>query len=135
MPYRLLADVVLVLHFGVVVFVVGGLAAVLVGNWLGWRWVNGWWFRLIHLMAIAGIVTQSWLGKLCPLTTLESGLRARAGDSGYAGSFIEHWLGRVMFFEAPLSVFVLAYTAFAIVVLASWWWFPPRRSSRKDDGG
>ena len=46
MPYQFLADAVLALHFGVVVFVVGGLVTVLAGNWLGWRWVNGWWFRM-----------------------------------------------------------------------------------------
>src|SRR5690606_10625045 len=124
-PYGLLADAVLVLHFGVVVFVVGGLAAILAGNWLGWQWVNRWWFRLAHLVAIAVIVAQSWLGRLCPLTTLESGLRARAGDAGYAGGFIEHWLGRVLFHDMPFWVFTLGYTAFALLVVGTWWYFPP----------
>ncbi|MBE0594521.1 MAG: DUF2784 domain-containing protein [Gemmatimonadales bacterium] len=127
MPYQLLADVVLVAHFAVVVFVVGGLAAVLAGNRLGWRWVNGWWFRLAHLAAIAIVVAQAWLGRLCPLTTLESWLRLRAGTAGYTGSFIEHWLGRMIFFDAPLWVFAIAYTVFAIAVLAAWWFFPPGR--------
>ena len=45
-PYRWLADVVLLLHFGVVVFIVGGLAVVAVGNAAGWRWVNRGGFRL-----------------------------------------------------------------------------------------
>ncbi|MCO5122027.1 MAG: DUF2784 domain-containing protein [Burkholderiaceae bacterium] len=127
MPYRFFADVVLVAHFAVVVFVVGGLAAVLAGNRLGWRWVNGWWFRLAHLAAIAIVVAQAWLGRLCPLTTLESWLRLRAGAAGYTGSFVEHWLGRVIFFETPFWAFTLAYTVFAALVLATWWYFPPRR--------
>jgi hypothetical protein len=62
MPYQLLADAVLLLHFAVIVFVVCGLAAVLVGNAAGWRWVNDWWFRLAHLLAIGVVVVQSWLG-------------------------------------------------------------------------
>lgn len=127
MPYRFLADVVLVLHFGVVVFVVGGLVAVFMGNRFGWRWVNGWWFRLAHLVAIAIVVAQAWLGRLCPLTILESWLRTRAGDSGYGSGFIEYWFGRLIFFEAPFWVFTLGYTVFALLVVGAWWYFPPRR--------
>lgn len=127
MPYQLLADAVLVVHFAVVVFVVGGLVAVVIGNRLGWRWVNGWWLRLAHLGAIAFVAVQAWLGALCPLTSLESWLRVRAGASGYTKSFIEHWLQRVIFHEAPFWVFALAYTIFALLVLAAWWHFPPTR--------
>jgi len=125
--YRLLADAVLVLHFGVVVFVVGGLALVVAGNRFGWHWVNGWWFRLAHLAAIAVVVAQAWLGRLCPLTTLESWLRTRAGAPAYAESFVEHWVQRLIFYEAPLWVFALVYTAFGLLVLAAWWRFPPGR--------
>jgi hypothetical protein len=124
--YQLLADAVLFLHFGVVAFVVGGLIAVIVGNLRGWRWVNGWWFRLAHLAAIAVIVAQAWLGRLCPLTTLESWLRIKAGSTPYAGSFMQEWMQRIIFHEAPLWVFAAAYTAFATLVVASWWYFPPR---------
>ena len=133
MPYQLLADAVLVLHFGVVVFVVGGLVVVAAGNWLGWRWVNRWWFRLAHLAAIGIVVAQAWLGQLCPLTTLESWLRVQAGESGYTKSFIEHWLQRVIFYEAPFWVFTLAYTVFAVLVIGAWWYFPPTRRRHRSD--
>ncbi len=127
MPYQLLADAVLVVHFGVVVFVVGGLVVVVAGNRLGWPWVNRWWFRLTHLAAIAFIAAQAWLGELCPLTTLESWFRSRAGAPGYAKSFLEYWLQRAIFYDAPSWVFTLAYSVFAALVLAAWWYFPPRR--------
>ncbi len=123
----LLADMVLLAHFGLVVFVVGGLAVILVGNLLGWRWVNNLWFRLAHIAAIAVVVAESWLGITCPLTTLESWLRAQAGSSGYDASFIEHWVQRILFHEAPPWVFASAYTAFGLLVAAAWWYFPPRR--------
>lgn len=126
-PHQLLADAVLVLHFGIVLFVVGGLVAVLVGNWLKWQWVNAWWFRIVHLAAIAIVAAQAWLGQLCPLTILESWLRTQAGQPAYARSFIEHWLQRIIYFEAPFWVFTLAYTVFALIVAAAWWYFPPRR--------
>ena len=127
MSYEVLADAVLVLHFGIVAFIVGGLAIVVLGNRLGWRWVNDWWFRLVHLGAIVFVVAQTWLGQLCPLTILESWLRAQAGESGYGTSFIEHWIQSLIFYDAPFWVFTVAYTAFGLLVAAAWWYFPPRR--------
>ena len=131
LPLPLLADAVLVLHVAVALFVVGGLAAILVGNRRGWLWVNGWWFRLIHLAAIAAIAGQSWLGRICPLTTLEIELRAKAGAATYSGSFIGHWLQRLLYYEAPAWVFVVAYTLFALAVVTAWWRYPPRSRRRE----
>lgn len=126
-PYLLLADLVLALHCGVALFVVGGLAAVLIGNRCGWSWVNGLRFRLIHLAAIAVIAGQAWLGRLCPLTTLEMWLREQAGAATYSGSFIGYWLQTLLYWDAPAWVFILVYTLFGLAVVASWWYYPPRR--------
>lgn len=76
------------------------------------------------------IALQSWLGQLCPLTVWERSLRIRAGQTAYAESFIEHWLSRLIFFEAPWWAFVVAYSVFAALVLACWMWIPPRRKAR-----
>lgn len=130
MPYALLADAVLALHVAVVLFVIGGLLAVLIGNRLGWASVNALAFRLAHLAAIAVVVLESWFGVVCPLTTLEMWLRAQARLDVYQRSFIEHWLQRLLYYEAPPWVFVLAYTAFGVAVVASWWVYPPRPWSR-----
>lgn len=125
----LLADAVLVLHVGVAAFVVLGLLLIIVGNALHWRWVNSMAFRLAHLAAIAVVVAEAWLGITCPLTSLEMSLRSSAGAATYGGGFIEHWLGRLLYFEAPPWVFATAYSAFGFCVLASWRYFPPRRKS------
>lgn len=131
---RWLADGVLVLHAGVVLFVVGGLILTLLGNWRGWGWVNGLRFRLTHLAAIAFVVAQAWLGATCPLTALESWLRVQAHAAAYRTSFIEHWLQRLLFYAAPPWVFMLAYSVFGALVVAAWWWFPPRfGASRRED--
>ncbi len=127
MPYQLLADLVLVVHAGVVVFVVGGLLLVVAGNLRGWRWVNGLPFRLAHLLAIAVIAVQAWLGQYCPLTLLEWWLRLQAGQPAYAASFVQHWVQRLLYVEAPLWVFALLYSGFGLLVLLAWWRFPPRR--------
>ncbi len=123
--YQLLADAVLMLHFALVALVVGGLVLILVGNMRAWRWVNGLWFRLLHLAAIGVVVAQAWLGATCPLTSLEMWLRARAGATTYNGSFIEYWLQRLLYYEAPSWVFTLVYSLFGLLVAATWWRFPP----------
>ncbi len=128
--YLFLADAVLVLHFVIVIFVVGGLVLIVSGNLLRWRWVNALWFRLAHVSAIGVVVAQAWLGKVCPLTTLESWLRVQAGSGSYDKSFIEHWVQRLLFFEAPFWVFTVVYTLFGLIVLAIWWYFPPHRTKR-----
>lgn len=128
--WRWLADAVLVLHVGFVVFVVAGLVMIVAGNLLGWRWVNDTWFRFAHLAAIGVVVAESWFGVVCPLTSLEIWLRAQAGAGAYAGDFIAHWLQRLLFWNAPTWVFTAAYTLFGLAVAATWWRFPPRSRRR-----
>ncbi len=125
--HALLADALLTLHFGVVLFVVGGQVVVLIGGPLGWTLVRRFGLRLVHLALMGFIALQTWLGELCPLTVWEQALRARAGQTAYGESFIEHWLSRLLFFEAPWWVFVAAYSAFFALVVFSWWRWPPRR--------
>jgi polyferredoxin len=125
--YQLLADAVLVLHVGIVLFVVVGLLLVLLGNWRGWQWVNALWFRLLHVATIAVVAAQAWFGIVCPLTTLEMWLRKQAQQTTYSGSFIEHWLQALLFWQAPAWVFTAAYTLFGLAVLATWWRYPPKR--------
>jgi hypothetical protein len=129
--YRWLADAVLLLHFAVVVFVLGGLLMVLVGNLRHWRWVNSLPLRVAHLAAIAVVVLQAWLGQLCPLTVLESWLRVQGGEAAYGASFIEHWVQGILFYEAPFWAFTLAYSLFGALVAAAWRYFPPEPWARQ----
>lgn len=133
LPYQLLADAVLALHVAIVVFVLGGLVLIIAGNLRRWRWVNAWWFRLAHLGAIGFVVAQAWLGATCPLTTLEMWLRQNARAATYSGSFIEHWLSRLLYYQAPWWAFAIAYTLFGLLVLATWLLFPPGRGRHGAD--
>ncbi len=128
MPLVLLADTVLIVHFTIVIFVVAGLPAIVIGNGLRWAWVNAYGFRVLHLLAIVVIAAQAWLGQYCPLTVLESWLRVQAGGAAYDASFVQHWLARLLYFNAPLWVFAMAYSLFAALVVWAWWFYPPSRS-------
>ncbi len=129
--WQWLADAVLALHFAVLLFVIGGALAVLAGGLRGWPWVRAPLWRWAHLAAIGVVVAQAWLGAHCPLTLLELWLRRQAQGAGlgvlYAQSFIEHWLQRLLYWQAPAWVFVAVYSLFGLGVLGLWWRWPPRR--------
>ena len=126
--FALLADVVLIVHFAFVIFVVVTLPLIVVGGYRQWQWVRIPWLRYLHLVGIAIVVAQSWLGMICPLTTLEMWLRQHSGLATYDTSFIAHWIHRLLFWQAPTWAFTLIYTVFGLVVVVSWVWVPPRRT-------
>lgn len=82
MPFGLLADLVLLLHFAFILFVIFG-ALLLV------RWPRLVW---LHLSAVVWAAVVIGMGWICPLTPLENWLRRQAGEGGYPGGFIEHYL-------------------------------------------
>ncbi|MEK1907265.1 MAG: DUF2784 domain-containing protein [Pseudomonas sp.] len=82
MIWRLAADAVVLVHLLFIVFVLfGGLLV------LRWRWL-----ALLHLPAAAWGVAVELLHLYCPLTPLENQLRQAAGEGGYSGGFVEHYL-------------------------------------------
>lgn len=121
----------LVVHALFVAFVVIGQGLILVGLWRNWAWVRHRGFRLAHLAAIGVVVLQAWLGVLCPLTIIENALRERAGEAAYQGSFIQHWLHRLIFYDAEGWVFTVVYTAFGVLVVLTWRHGGPRRRTAR----
>lgn len=106
MTHQILAELLVVLHLAFVVFVLaGGLLA------LRWRWIP-----LIHLPAALWGVFIELSGGLCPLTPLENALRRAAGESGYSGGFIEHYILPVLYPEWLSAPMQLVLAAVVIVV-------------------
>ncbi|MGH8219615.1 MAG: DUF2784 domain-containing protein [Steroidobacteraceae bacterium] len=87
MTPRLLADILVLAHLAFVAFVVAG-------GFLTWRWRPA---ALAHLPALAWGTWIELSGNICPLTPLENHLRALAGEAGYSGGFIEHYLLPVLY--------------------------------------
>jgi len=125
----MLANAVVLIHFVVVLFVTAGLPLIYLGAALRWAWVRNWRWRVIHLGTILFIAAESLLGIACPLTVWEDALRGRRS----AGGFIERWIDRVIFYDAPAWVFTVAYVAFAALVLVTWIAVPPARRKRTSD--
>lgn len=134
MGYALLADVLVVVHLGVVVFVVGGEIAVLLGAWRGWRWVRNMEFRVAHLGMIGVVAAQAALGYWCPLTVWEFELRERAGQRPEEIGFIARMARELIYYEAPPWVFATLYVIFGAIVLATFLVIPPRRAGEHADG-
>ena len=117
------ADALLVLHFAIVLFVVGGLILTWIGAALSWGWIRNPWFRYLHLGAIAFVAAEALAGIACPLTVWEDMLRG----SMRAESFIGRWVQRLLYYQAPEWVFTSLYVAWAAAALVTLRLVPPRR--------
>ncbi len=124
--YRLTADLVVVVHFAFVAFVVFGLLLTLVGGVRRWEWVRGVRFRAIHVAAIGFVVAESLCGVTCPLTVWEQRLRDLARQASYRGDFIATWVHDLLFFDVEPSAFTLFYCSFGAAVVLTWILVPPR---------
>jgi uncharacterized protein DUF2784 len=92
--YILLADLVAVVHTAFVAFVVIGFALIIAGLVMRREWSRAFWLRVAHLVAIAFVCAEAVMGVVCPLTTLESRLRAFGGETATpAISSATGWIG------------------------------------------
>ena len=101
-----IADLVVVIHFAFVLFVVLGGLLVL-------RWPR---LAYLHLPAAAWGVLIEFAGWICPLTPLEQSLRLKAGEQGYSGSFIEHYVLPLLYPSALTRTIQVVLGAIVIAV-------------------
>ena len=105
--YRFLADAVVLLHLGFIMFVA-------VGALLAWRWPALVW---AHLPAVAWGAGTVVIGFPCPLTALEKGLRRLAGGQGYEGGFVDHYVEGVVY---PDEYTALLHSMAAVAIVAGY---------------
>ena len=80
-------------------------------------------FRLLHLASILIVTLEALAGVGCPLTVWEDALRGVTRPQGLIATV----LARVLYWDLPAWVFVLAYAVWATLTVATWYWLPPRR--------
>ncbi len=113
MFYRLGADLIVMLHFGFVLFVLlGGLLLV--------KWPRLVW---LHLAAVAWGAFVEFSGWICPLTPLENWLRTHAGEAGYTGDFVARYLSAILYPEALTHELQIVFgTAVILLNLTIYGW-------------
>jgi hypothetical protein len=128
--YSILADVILVLHGLIVLFIVGALPLIWFGAFRKWSFVRAFSFRLSHLLLIGAVAAESIFGVICPLTTWEDQLRLKAGlGARYEGGYIAHWVHRLLFYQGDERIFTITYVVFFALVLLTLLLVQPRMPS------
>jgi hypothetical protein len=117
MPYRLAADAVVTLHFLFVIFVVAG-------GFLAWRWRRLAW---VHLPAALWGTLIELFHWGCPLTSWENEFRRRAGELGYGGGFIDHYIVPLIYPSGLTTRIQVALGILVIVINAVAYWGYVRR--------
>lgn len=122
------ADVVLVVHFAIAAFIVAGVVATTIGGLRRWAWVRRRGWRLAHLAAVLVVAVEALIGIVCPLTVLEDHLRGLATER----SFVDRWVGALLYWDFPPIVFTTAYVLVALITVALYAAVPPGRNARAE---
>jgi hypothetical protein len=126
--YGAVADILVSIHFGYVAFAVGGELLVLLGAFLRWAWVRNLPLRIVHLCSVVLVAAEASIGVPCPLTEWEYRLRELAGQRTEAHlSFVVRIVRRLIFYDFPAWVFLVAYLSFALLVALTFLLVRPRR--------
>jgi len=118
MLYKILADLVVLIHFAWILFMLWGFILTVRSSISVYvlpatkdrsrAFFDRWIFRTIHLGGIVYVAILTVLGKYCPLTTLENKLRAQYNtELTYPGSFVVHYIERIVYPEANFLIFVI----------------------------
>jgi hypothetical protein len=119
-----MADAVVLVHFAFLVFLA-------VGSVLAWRWPKLVW---LHVPAVAWSVLSVGIGLNCPLTPLEKHLRRLAGERGYAGGFVDHYVEGVIYparYTPALRVLIAVVVVVGYTRMVTWPRCGPRRAARR----
>jgi hypothetical protein len=126
MGYTILADILVVIHFLFVAFVVVGQLLIMIGGPFRWRWTRNFWFRFAHLACIAIVASEAAANIKCPCTVWEDQLRAAAGKPVEEGTFMGRLAHSLLFYDADPALFPPMHMLFGALVLETFLLFPPR---------
>lgn len=127
MLYKILADIIVVLHFFFILFMLLGFILTFWGFF--WEDFYDWWlFRTLHLLGIAYVGLLAALREYCPLTMLENFLRLRYDPcSTYPGSFIVHYIEKLVYPDVNPIILIIGTVIIAIFTLIIFILKPPTK--------
>jgi hypothetical protein len=123
-----LAQGVLALHVGVILFNIFGLIAVPLGAAFHWAFVRVFWWRALHIASLVVVAIQAMLGEACFLTYWQSDLLRAAGQMASEEPLIQRTIEGLIFWSLPLWLFAVGYVAVLIYAMVLWKLVPPRRT-------
>ncbi len=127
----LLANIILILHFFYVSFIIIGLVVIYLGYFMKWTFIRNPVFRWIHLSAMAIVIIEVLFGIFCPLTEWESELRGAQKISAYSSGFIPYWVHHLLFYDWSPWIFESVYILLFLFMIASMFMVPPRYKQQK----
>lgn len=141
MKYKILADLLVILHFGWILFMLGGFGLTVYS--IVWpavrripvsfcsRFMDRWLFRTLHLGGILFVGLLTVLGRYCPLTIWEYRLRLRYDPTlAYPGSFLAAWVERLVYPDVPGLAIGIPAVLMAVFSAAAYLWQPPMKIKR-----
>ncbi|MEM2983019.1 MAG: DUF2784 domain-containing protein [Candidatus Bathyarchaeia archaeon] len=123
-----MAEITVFIQLLFIIFLIGGFTVIVLGHFLKWPITRHLTFRTFHLIGFLIVVGFELAGLLCPLTYLEIWLRNKQDpESAYFGSFIAHYIEKIIYWEVPMELILLPTCAIAILTLLIFLISPPNR--------
>ncbi len=127
MLYKILADIIVVMHFAWILFMLVGFIFTIAGFF--WkRFFDRWLFRTVHLLGIIYVSLLVIMGKYCPLTILENTLRQKYDpELTYTGSFMIHYIERLVYPDINPLIIQIPTTFIAVFSILAFIIKPPQK--------
>lgn len=127
MLYKILADIIVVMHFAWILFMLIGFIFTIAGFF--WkRFFDRWLFRTVHLFGIIYVSTLALMGKYCPLTIWENTLRQEYDPNlTYPGSFMIHYAEKLVYPDINPLIIQIPTTFIAVFSILAFIIKPPQK--------
>ena len=120
----LIADIILVSHFFVVIFITFGFFLIPIGYRLEWGWIANRKLRIFHFGMMVLITLETLFGITCPLTSIENSLRG----INQSTSFVAYWIKQIIYWDFPTQFFLIVYGIFLGWTFLMWKLCPPKNA-------
>ena len=117
----IIADIILLIHFLIIIFVVSLFIFIPVGYKFNWKFLKNKIIRVVHISLMTIVTIESLIGVHCPLTVLENKFRGVL----YHTSLISRILKEIVFWQFPSYFFLIAYILCLFLTIFLWWRYPP----------
>lgn len=126
MHYKILADIVVFLHFLWILFIIAGFISII----FSWKiFFNNFILRTIHLVSILYTTYLELAHKNCPLTDIENYFKAKSGNAAYTGSFIVYYIEKIVYPDVEPLVVIIPTIIIGVITLVMYILKPPKKIS------